>query len=51
MRYHLVHLHRLRRSRRDAEVYYRNEKRFKFALMELPVTRTLPFDMLAWQAA
>lgn len=49
LRYHAVHLHRLQRSRHDAEVYRRQEKRFQFAMRERQVPRTRPFDLDAWR--
>lgn len=40
---HGIHLHRLRRSPRDSDVYLREQKRFQFAMQEKPqVTRVRP---------
>ena len=47
--YHHVHLHRLVRSSKDADVPYRVQKRMQYAMQEVPGDfRGAPFDMAAW---
>jgi hypothetical protein len=49
-RYHCVHLHRLARSSRDADVAYRVAKQKQFCMMDQTIARTRPFDLADWQA-
>lgn len=51
LRYHGVHLHRLRRSRRDDEVALRVAKQKQFCLQNLTVPRGARFDLEAWYHA
>lgn len=51
-RYHAVHLHRLRRSPLDSEVYLRTRKQKQFSMMDRPnIQRLGVFDMQAWLAS
>jgi glycosyltransferase involved in cell wall biosynthesis len=49
--YHAVHLHRLKRSRCDGEVFMRLEKQKQFSLHDNPnIYRTAPFDLNKWRS-
>jgi glycosyltransferase involved in cell wall biosynthesis len=49
-RYHHLHLHRLVRSSRDADVQYRVQKRFQFCMQDLgPITLGPVIDMDQWR--
>lgn len=48
-RYHALHLHRLQRSGRDADVYMRQRKQKQFCLQDVEIPRTRPFDLAAWE--
>jgi hypothetical protein len=48
LRYHAVHLHRLRRSQQDEVVLLRQSKQKQFSMQDLTISRTLPFDMADW---
>ena len=47
--YHGVHLHRLRRSGSDSEVYIRQQKQKQFCMRDIQVARRGHFDMTKWQ--
>ena len=48
-RHHALHLHRLQRSRRDADVLHRVRKQYWFSMQRASVPRTVRFDMRSWQ--
>lgn len=48
LRYHGVHLHRLRRSRRDDDVVLRLQKQKQFCLRDVTVARGPRFDLEGW---
>lgn len=48
LRYHAVHLHRLRRSSQDERVILRRHKQYQFSMQDKTVPRARSFDLNAW---